>query len=1053
MIGLIQGSLKARVWVLLGVGALIVGGTESMLRLSVDAVPDITGIQVMVNTKTGALDPQAIEATVTFPVENQLAGVPGVAEIRSITKYGLSQVIVVFEDNTNIYFARQVVAERLQSLELPEGLRPELGPVSTGLGEVLMYTVSARPGSPLAALGEEERLRQLRFVQDRMIAPGLKRVRGVAEIDTNGGFSRMIEVAVDPAKLRQHGVPLERLVMALADIGLTRGGGYVEQEGRRIVVRSFAGNPDPQELAGMPVQANALEGPVRVGTLARVGEGSDFRVGAATADGVEAVLGTVLMRIGANSREVAGGAEVAIAGLALPPDVEVKILYSRSHLVNATINTVAKNLVEGGLLVIVILVLVLGNWRAALIVASAIPLSMLAAFTGMRYLEIPASLMSLGAIDFGLLVDGSVVMIENVVRRLEERGRQTPGPVPAHERMALVLEAGREVARPVFAGLAVIMIVYVPVLSLTGIEGKLFRPMAITVLFTLAASLVVALVLMPVLAYYVLKGHRGAHEGRVMARVNAVYAPLLDRILSLRAVWVFTPVVLVFAFAGILFLRLGSEFVPSLDEGDLIIGLVRPADISLEESVAQQIRSEKVIRTFGEVEAVFSRIGTPESATDPMGVNFADTFVMLKKDRALWPEIDGRRRTKDELYRALSAAIDRKVPGQEPSATQPIEMRFNEMLEGSRADVSLRIFGPDLEVLLEAVEIAQREIEKIPGVSEVSLDALSALRRSPVIDFRLEPARISAAGVHPEDVKSVFETAMAGRTVGYFFGQDRRIPVRVILDQKARQNLELVLTLPVELPGGQAAPLGRFARLERREQVTTISRVGGRRYAGVAIYMEESGDVERFVNQADQALKAALHLPEGYTLEWGGQFKNLVEARGRLLAVVPLTMVLILFILWRSFDSVRQALLIFSCVPFAATGGVTILWLRGMNFSVSASIGFIALSGIAVLNGIVLVSFLARLRAEGAALRDAVREGALSRLRPVLITALVATLGFLPMAFNTGPGAEVQRPLATVVIGGLVSSTILTLLILPTLYARVEEWFERRRLAEDLRES
>ncbi len=1033
---LIAWSLRNHLMVILGTVAIFLGGIVALNRLPVDAVPDITNISVMVNTKTGALAPEEIEKMVTYPIETELAGLPDVEDIRSLSKYGLSQIIVVFNEGTDIYFARQLVFERLQSVSgsLPQGITPELGPLSTGLGEVYMYALVPKRGSPLAKLPEMERLLYLRTVQDLGIRPVLKAVPGVAEVESNGGYQKEIHVNVNPARMDANGIVCRDLISGIEGLGLNFGGGYIQEKGNQIIVRTQGKIDSLEKIRNIPIKLNVFGAPVRVGDIAEVKEGSKQRLGAATYDGEETVLGTVLMRVGANSREVALAVEEAVKNLRLPPDVNLVELYTRSYLVNATIRTVVKNLLEGGLLVIVVLFLILGNLKAAVLVALAIPLSMLSAFTGMVGFGISASLMSLGALDFGLIVDGSVVMIENIIRRLEELKDDS---LDSRKRLLLIKDAAIEVGKPVVYGVFIIMIVYVPILSLTGIEGKMFRPMAGTVLFALAASLLLALFLMPVLSFYFIKKgkiKKGHGDNRALRFISRLYRPVLD--FSLEHRWTVILSSLTVAVVSIvMFIFLGSDFVPQLDEGDMVIGLVRDTKIGIGSSIEKQRRSDRVIKKFKEVRHVFSRMGTPESATDPMGVNFADTFVILEPDRGKWSP---RYESKDDLFAAMSSAIDKSVPGQEISMTQPIEMRFNEILEGSRADINLRIFGPSLDVLYDLSMKGQVLLEKIRGAESVELDPLTALRKSPVMDFTLDYDRINRYGISIQDVNHSFSIAMTGMPVGYMFLNDKPFPIVVRITDEYRRTIKDIGRIPVGFPEGGAVPLGKLGSINLQDQVTTIARSSARRYAAISINLRDR-DTMSFVNEAKGKIANGLAIPAGYVTEWGGQFKNLESARRRLFVIIPVILAVIFLILKRIFGSIKQTILVFNTIPFAITGGVILLWIRGIPMSVSAMVGFIALTGIAILDGMVLVSFFNQLRERGMDLKEAVIEGAMTRLRPVVMTSLVAGLGFVPMAFNTGLGAEVQRPLATVVIGGVISSTLLTLLLLPTLYLWLEK--------------
>ena len=1031
---LLDLALRNRPAVLLAVLLLVAGGVYSLAGIPLDAVPDITNVQVMVNTKTAALDPEQIEKTISYAIETELAGMPGLREVRSLSKYGLSQVIVVFEDGTDIYRARQITSERLQNLsgKLPRGIVPELAPVTTGLGEVLMYVVLPKPGSPLAAQPETERLTYLRTIQDYVIRPRLKRTTGVADVDSSGGYRKEIHVNVDPFRMEAYGVSLQGIESVLRSVGDNSGGGYIETKGRHVIVRSVANVESLEQIRRLPVKLSVFGSPVLVAQIADVRADHSQRLGAAAFNGKETVLGTVLMRMGSNSRTVTLDAIQALAEVQLPEDVVVQVVYARSYLVGAVIRTVALNLAEGAALVVVVLLLILGNWRAALIVSLAIPLSMLFAAVGMRLLNLSANLMSLGAVDFGLLVDASVVIVENTLRRMDLE----PGLPDRRRKLAIIREAAQETIGPVVTGLVIIMAVYVPILALDGTEGKLFRPMAWTVLLALAASLVVGILAMPVFVYLLLHGKPSESHAPLFRIISGAYEKALAFVI--RRHWVFPGAALgITLVAVLLFVRMGSEFVPTLDEGDLVIGLVRNADTSLQESLRRQKLSEMEILKFPETELVFSRTGTPESATDPMGVNFTDTFVILKKDKKAWSlKADGTRRSKADLFLAMKKKIEAAVPGQEVSPTQPIEMRFNEMLEGSRSDVTLRILGPDLKQLLVYMEQARRELSGMSGV-DVEMDPLTALRTSPILDVRPNTLALAHYGITLETVNHTVEGFMGGRTIGSFYEGDRRFPIVMHLDESLRNRPDIIGRLPIALPDGGSVPLSRVAKVSEQDQVTTIARMWSRRYAAISIYLR-GRDLAGFVAEAQGRMAEKLTLTPEYSLEWAGQFRNLQAARARLAVIVPLTLAFVFLLLLRNFKDWRLAALVFSSVPFAASGGVFALGLRGIPFSVSAAVGFIALSGIAILNTTVLVTFIRDLHDQGAGPLHAASRGAQVRLRPVLMTALVAGFGFVPMMLNTGLGAEVQRPLATVVVGGLITATMLTLFVIPAAYVLLE---------------
>jgi cobalt-zinc-cadmium resistance protein CzcA len=1038
---LVRFSLEARSFVM-GLAVLIAAaGTYFALQLPVDAVPDITGVQVVVNSETGAMDPSQVENSVTYVVETELAGLPGVVEVRSLSRFGLSQVVATFEEGTDVYRARTMVVERLQNVRgrLPAGISPEPGPISTGLGEVFLYVLRAKDGSDLARRPEAERLLYLRTVQDFVVQPYLKsRIPRIAEVDTIGGYKKEIHVEFLPQRLERLGVTLEEVLLALDSLGQNFGGGYIERNDRQIIVRTNGVIDDLDAIRAMPVRLNVYGGPVRLDRIARVRAGALQRTGAATYNGEETVLGTVLMLLGANSREVALAAREAADEVQLPADVELVAVYSRDYLVNSTIRTVLVNLGEGAALVVVVLLLILGNVRAALIVSLAIPLSMLVAVSGMLQLHISANLMSLGAIDFGLLVDASVVIVENVLRRLEAKPELAAAAL--REKLEVVYEAAREVARPVAFGLFIIMVVYVPILGLEGIEGKMFHPMAWTVLMALGASLLIALGLMPALALtFLVRGRKLDASGEALELqepllfrfFSRIYRPLLRRSLAHPFLGL-VPAVILGLFGILAFTQLGASFIPQLGEGDLLVSFVRDPGMSLRRSIELQKESEDMLLEFPEIERVFARIGTAEAATDPMGVYMGDTFAILKKDRGQWrTDVDLA-----ELREQLRTKFTQRYPDQEITISQPIEFRFNELLEGSRADVNVRIFGRDLETLFHLQERARDILAEMPDVESAELDAITALRRGPVLDVRVNRERLPLFGVPLRNVNETLEAAMGGRTVGWFYEQDRRFPIVVRLAGELRDQPGEIRRIPVGLGDGGTVSLGELAAISEREAIVNIARHGARRYAAVAIELG-GGDTLGFVRAAQEKIERELRLPEGYYAEWGGQFRNLERARARLSVVIPIVMVVIFVLLLRSFGSLRQTMLVFLSVPFALTGGVIALYLRDIPFSVPASVGFIALSGIAILNAMVMVTFFNQLREEGETAYDAVFRGAYIRLRPVLMTALVASLGFLPMAVNTGLGAEVQRPLATVVIGGLLTATALTLLLLPALYLRL----------------
>jgi len=1033
--------LKQRYKVLaLGI-VLMAWSLWTLTKVNISAVPDISNKQVMINTKTGSLSTEQIEKIVTYPIEIEMSGLPGVDEVRSLSKYGLSQVIVVFEDDVNIYFARQLISEKLQSAKsaIPDGLSAELGPVSTGLGEIFMWILELNPDSPRKSLSEKEQLQYLRRIQEFTIRPRLKRLPGVAEVDTNGGFNTEVHINYDPDRLRRFGLNVHEIIDALKDTGTSFGGSYIKSKGEQITVRSLVKISDLRSIEEIAIKRLPSGRNVLVKDIGSVKFESVPRVGGATFNGNETVLGTILMRVGANSRQVANLARKSLDTLNLPEDVHLKVVYNREYLVEKTIQTVAKNLIEGAALVIIVLLIILGNFRASLIVSLAIPFSMAIALKGMQLFGISANLMSLGAIDFGLLVDASVVLVENFLRRMGEGG----GPLNPKQRFDLLVQSSSEIAKPVIFGLIIIMLVYVPILSLEGVEGKMFEPMALTVLMALAASLAVALFIVPILLYFTFRKRIPEKHPAIFKYIQKSYEPSLNFTLKHKKSALAVAVSL-FLISVFTFLHLGSDFVPQLDEGDLVIGIIRDSKQNIDQSIADQKIAESIIKEFGEVDYVFSRIGTPESATDPMSPNFADTFVILKKDLSQWPKINGQHRSKSELFTAISKKLKATNPDQEVSATQPIEMRFNEILEGSRADITLRFLGPDLDKLIEYAEISQDALKDVNGLQSIEFEALTGLTKSPVLDIEIDPKKALEYDLNPSEVNQYIQSSLAGINTGTYFLNGIQIPFIFHLDESIRNDIQKINQLPVPLNEGGTIPLNRIATLNLKDKVTTIARRWAERYSAVSIYIS-GRDVASFVDEAKQRIDSVVRLDPGYNIEWGGQFKNLERARKKLLIIVPITLFGIFFLVYTMTNSFLQTATIFTSVPLGLAGGVILLFLRDMNFSVSAAVGFIALSGIVVLNSLVLVNSINQLFLEFGEPDRAIRTGALSRLRPVTMTALVAGLGFLPMAFNTGMGSEVQRPLATVVLGGLFSSTLLTMLVVPVLLSYVFKIKQVRR--------
>ena len=1007
----------------------IVGITE----MPIDATPDVTNVQVQVNVKTNGLDPENIEIQITRILEIELSGVPQLQDMRSISKFGLAQVTMIFEENTDLYWARQQVSEKISGIELPEGVTIELAPITTGLGEVYMYTLVTNDKSPLHSQDDKARLTELRTIQDYIIKPHLKKVSGVADVDSNGGYVKQIHINFFPKKMDALGVTIHQLLTKLQTLGISSGGGYIQTKNEQVIVRTYTEIKSLDTISNLSLGISTVGTPIRLKDVAEVRVDHSLRVGAATQDGHEAILGTVLMRVGSNGRKVVEGVESALKELKLPEGIELKPLYTRKFLVDNTIKTVSASLIEGAVLVILVLLVLLGDLRAALIVTTAIPLSMIVAMKVMNLLGITGNLMSLGAIDFGLLVDGSVVVIETVLAKMALSRVKLEGESKA----AVIKEACKEVMGPVVSGLLLIMAVYIPILTLEGVEGKMFRPMAISVIMALGASLIVTVFVMPIFADMFLKSEPhgdGEHETWFFRHVKKIFIPLFDKVLH-SPLRYFGAAFGLGVLAIILLTRLGSDFVPELDEGDLVVGITRSARIGIDASVAEQEKAEAIIKSFPEVNVVFARLGTPESATDPMGVNLADTFIILEKDRSKW-----RFKTKDELTEAVLKKLEEAFPGVEVSSTQPIGMRFNEMLEGSRADISLRIFGDDLKTLYDLGEKATEIIQPIKGVESIEQDPLTALRKGPVLDIRPDLNIMGLYGITLFEINNIVGLSLAGVELGSYVENNVKFPIVLHMDEKLRDDPEQIKQIPVELPMGGTIPLSKLSEFSQEDKITTIARQWGKRYAAISINIT-GRDIGSLVNEAKEKIQAGLNLPEGYELSWGGQFKNMERANARLMMIVPLTLLAVFIILLRVFGSLGPALLVFSSVPFAGVGGVFALFIRDINFSVSAGVGFIALIGIALLNSLVLVSVLLK-ETENKPLEKAVKEGTISRLRPVLMTALVAGLGFIPMALNTGLGSEVQRPLATVVIGGLITSTFLTLFLLPSAFLM---WKKRQK--------
>ncbi|MBX3732894.1 MAG: efflux RND transporter permease subunit [Verrucomicrobiae bacterium] len=1037
---LLEFSVRQRVFVLLATLILVGIGVWSALRLPIDAVPDITNVQVQINASVSSLAPEEIERLVTFPIENAMAGIPGLTELRSLSKFGLSQINLIFEDGTDIFRSRQLVSERLQTTidELPAGLTPKLAPISTGLGEIYYYVVEYDPTATNRPPTREAQLMELKLIHDYLIKPRLRSTPGLADVNASGGYEKQIVIQPDPEKLKSAGLSFAEVAEAIGENVENAGGSIIQLGGETVTVRAAGRVQTLDEIKNLPIQFGARASPLRVGDVAEVGIGKAVRTGTATYNGEEALLGAALMLAGENSRLVAKRVDEKLKEIQskLPAGILIIPVYDRTVLVDRTIRTVETSLFEGAILVVVVLLIMLGNWRAALIVALAIPLSLLFAITGMVQSRVSGNLMSLGAIDFGLIVDGSVVMVENIIRHLAEKQHQLKRRLTAVERANEVIASAKEVASPMFFGVCIITVVYFPILALTGIEGKMFKPMAITVIFALVGSMVLALTLMPALCSFLLGGNIRESDSFLVTWAKHLYTPILRFALKCR--WLVTGAAAgFFVLAVFVFGRLGAEFVPQLDEGSFATHMIRTTSIGIDASIEMQKRGEKLLlEKFPEVAYTFSRLGTAEIASDPMGVNVADTYIMFKPlDQ--WRKVDGKLISKEALANLMTEELGMHVPGEGHLFSQPIEMRFNEILEGTRADIAVKVFGDDFAVIEKIASEVREILETIPGAGDVEFDALG---KSPLLEIIPKREAMSRYNLHAAELNRVVATALAGQEVGKLIEGNRRFDIVVRLSEELRERMEELKRLPVRVEGGGLLTLGQVADFKVVEQVAAISREYSQRRAAIMVNLR-GRDVESFVLEAQRKITEQVNLPDGYSIEFGGQFKNLQEARRRLMVVVPAALALIFVLIFMALQSLRQSLLVFLAVPLAVTGGVFALWLRDLPFSISAGVGFIALSGIAVLNGLMIITFFNQLRERGADVRTAVWDGSLLRLRPKLMTALVASLGFVPMAIAGGAGAEVQRPLATVVIGGILSSTFLTLVLLPTLY----EWIERKK--------
>lgn len=1038
--------------VLLSLGFVALGAW-SLARLPVDAVPDITNKQVQINTTAPALSPVEIEKQVTFRIETALAGIAGLETTRSLSRNGFSQVTAIFSEKTDIYFARQQISERLTDVRasLPPGAEPRLGPISTGLGEIYMWTVAFDPafndgksgwqkdGSFRTAEGEllktdVERGAYLRTVQDWIIRPQIKTVPGVAGVDSIGGYIKQYQVKPDAAKLISLGLSFGDVVRAIEINNISRGASTIDRNGEGIAVRTGGRLEKLADIGDVTIITRGAV-PVRIRDVAEVSIGGEIRTGSGSRDGQEVVIGSALMLIGGNSRTVSAAVDARMQEIrrSLPAGVTIETVLNRTQLVDATVSTVAKNLAEGALLVIAVLFLLLGNVRAAFITALVIPLAMLMTATGMLHGRISANLMSLGALDFGLIVDGAVIITENALRHLAEKQTETGRTLTLNERLATVKQSAQEMIAPSVYGQAIIILVYVPLLTFTGVEGKMFEPMALTVILALVSAFVLSLTFVPAMIAIAITGRVTETDNRAVRSLKTWYAPLLKHTIA-RPITAIAIGVLLFAGALLLFFRLGQEFIPTLDEKNIAMHALRIPSTSLNQSQAMQIEVEKSISAFPQVAHVYSKTGTAEVASDPMPPSASDTFIILKPQDQ-WPD---PKLSKAALLDQIADAV-RELPGNSYEFTQPIQMRFNELLAGVRGDLAIKVFGDEFEPLLRSAGQIAAILKKTKGATDVRIEQASGLS---VLDININKAEIARRGLSLAAVQDVIGTAIGGRSAGAVFEGDRSFEIVVRLPEDIRGDLDALKNLPVSLPlAGPTpltVPLGELAAFKISDGPNQISRENGKRRVVITANVRDR-DIASVVNEARAQIETSVTLPPGYWMSWGGQFENLAAARQKLSIVVPACFVLIFLLLMGALGTARDALIVFSAIPLALTGGVVALWLRGIPFSVSAAVGFIALSGVAVLNGLVMLTYIKQLIAKGYDKTDAIFIGALTRLRPVAMTALVASLGFVPMALATGTGAEVQRPIATVVIGGLISATLLTLFVLPALYA----WFGR----------
>ncbi|HMQ11356.1 MAG TPA: CusA/CzcA family heavy metal efflux RND transporter [Oligoflexia bacterium] len=1033
---IIKFSVQNRLLVFIATGALAVFGVKAFQALSIDAVPDITNTQVQINTPVDGLIPEEIERMITFPIEYVMNGMPGVETVRSISRYGISQVTVVFDEGFDIYRARQLVSERLQTIELPENVMPQMGPISTGLGEIVHYSVEAKQPSQ----DPEERLQELmelRSIQEWQIKPRLLTTKGVTEVNTIGGFEKQFFVQPNIPKMTQYGIHFDDIEQSISQTNVNVGGSYIQQTGEQLLVRGIGLLKGIEDIENVVVKQLSTLKVIRVKDIATVKLDKEIRTGAATVNGEESIIGTTFMLLGENSRTVSIRVVEQLDEIkkTLPKWVEINVLYDRSTMVNSTLGTVEHNLLLGASLVIIILMLLVGNLRAALITAIVIPLSLLITFILMKWRGVSGNLMSLGALDFGIIVDGAVIVVENCVRRIHAKGQELKRDLSRQEVKQEVIDASIEIRQAAGFGEMIVIVVFIPLLVLTGVEGKMFVPMAQTFIMALASALFLSFTLVPALSATIMSGKVRENKTILMRVTEKLFQPVLKQ--ALRFKYLVMSIGIASIFGGVfLFSQMGSEFIPKLDEGDFAVQFIRPANISTQNSVDLQRISEKVIKSFPEVKDVFARTGAAEVATDPMGVNISDSYVMLN-EKNKW---SGSIQSKKELIEAVRKKLELTVPGQTLLISQPVELRFNELLEGTRAEVSAKIYGDDLDLLIDYSKDLANVLSQVPGVGEAESESSG---KAPMLQYSPKQEVLSQLGVSDRPVLDVIETALGGREIGSIYEGVKRYPIIARLSGEERKDLKTIRTLPVGISEGYTVPIEKVATIDYVETFSSVSRENSQRRVAVLIN-PETRDIEGFVKKAQKLADEQIKLPEGYFIEWGGSFKNLQTAKERLKILIPLALLAILMMIYFAFQNIGQVLLIFFCAPMSLIGGVLALKFMGMPFSISAGVGFIALSGISILNGVVLVTYFNTLRAQGLSVDEVVHKGTMVRLRPVLMTALIDIFGFLPMMLSTGLGAEVQRPLATVVVVGMFLVTILTLVVLPCLYSVFSRFMVQR---------